>query len=112
MFTERKNKKKRAFELLGGGIVTGESPKDLATELRETSFSPCETIKEFMEDVARRAKIYSGATISTYNAEQFVVDLAFNGFLEEIDLPPEVEYEKKPNNIIPFPEQQSSKENA
>ncbi len=104
MLLEWKDRKLRTFDMLGGGVVRGKTPGEIVRAMRATSFCPGDDVKTFMRDLAERAKFYNDATICTYTKEQFVVDLAYNGFLKEVDYVPHLMPEPKPSHIIPFPE--------
>lgn len=84
------------YALWGGGNIRGDTPESLVRALRQSSYHPCATEAAFMEEISERCRFYNGATISTYDYENFVADLIHNGFLKEID-------PNAANNVVPFP---------
>lgn len=87
----------RHYALWGGGRIQGDTPRALVRALRNSSYAPCSSVRAFMEDLSERCRFYNGATISTYDYENFVADLIYNGFLKEID-------PNAPDNVVPFTE--------
>lgn len=84
------------YEMLGGGKISGRTAKELAHALRNSSFSPKDSLKEFIMDVAENCRIYRPeACIRTDSHEHFIADLVTNGFLTEPS--------SKPSNVIDFP---------
>ena len=102
--TSNSTAKATTFEMLAGGVERGKTLGEFVRAMICTSFCPCEDERSFMRDVAERAKFFNDATICTYTKEQFVVDLAFNGCLREVDWIPRLMPEPKPSHIVPFPE--------
>jgi len=84
----------KSYRMLGGGTITGETPDEIVAALRASSRDPRATLADFMEETSRACRTYSGAIISTYNAEEFVADLIENEFLVDADEPP--------GNVVPF----------
>lgn len=72
------------YEILGGGTITASSTEEIIEALRRSSFTPEKTIEDFMESMASACKTQTGAIISTYNQDEFVTDLAANGFLKKV----------------------------
>ena len=72
------------YKLLGGGIVSASNYQELAELLWESSHIPSHTLEEFMDRTATNCKIQTGAIISTYNVEEFITDLIFEGFVQEV----------------------------
>jgi hypothetical protein len=85
----------RHYALWGGGRIHGDSPQSLVDALRASSFHPCRSRAAFLEEISERCRFYNGATISTWDDENFIADLIHNGFLKEID-------PLKPDNVVPF----------
>jgi hypothetical protein len=71
------------YNLLGGGSIEAPTELGLVEALREDSmaWAPTVSIEDFMEEMAARCKIQTGATISTLDVNSFLIDLIANGFL-------------------------------
>ena len=93
MITEMKPQPK-TFHMKGGGTISGSTPEEIVVALRADSWKPEASVEEFMEAMSRRCRFYSGAVITTWNAEEFVNDLVNHRFLVDADDPPDV--------ILPF----------
>jgi hypothetical protein len=72
------------YKLLGGGIISASDYEELAELLWKSSHIPTHTLEEFMDRTAANCKIQTGAIISTYNVEEFITDLIFEGFVIEV----------------------------
>ena len=72
------------YKLLGGGTVSASNYQELAELLWKNSRTQTHTLEEFMEQTAARCMLQTGCIISTYNVDEFVTDLMFNGFVVEI----------------------------
>lgn len=84
------------YEMLGGGKISGHTATELAHALRNSSFSPKDSLEEFLVDVAENCRIYRPeAYIRTDSHEHFIADLVTCRFL--------VEPSSKPANVIDFP---------
>ncbi|MCX6145722.1 MAG: hypothetical protein NTW25_00505 [Candidatus Kapabacteria bacterium] len=73
------------YKMLGGGIITANSPKEFVQKLREISFNPCESVEEFLEKTAEACNLQNGTLISFENESWFLVDLIKNSFVEEVE---------------------------
>jgi len=69
------------YKLLGGGTVSASNSQELVEFLWKNSHMPTHTLEEFMDRTAANCKIQTGAIISTYNVEEFVIDLIDNEFI-------------------------------
>ena len=86
----------KTYNMMGGGSITGSTPEEIVAALWADCWNPEPTLEEFMEGMSSRCRMYDhNAIISTYNAEEFVIDLCANGFLTDADAPAE--------NVLPFP---------
>lgn len=84
------------YEMLGGGTISGSTPRELANALRNSSYTPLESLEEFVADVAKRCQSYDhDARVRTTPLSAFIEDLVSWGFL--------VEPQPKPSNVIDFP---------
>lgn len=84
----------KTYHMKGGGTISGATPEEVVTALRADSWVKGDSVEEFMEAMSSRCRMYDhNAIISTYNAEEFVIDLCANGFLIDAANPP---------NILPF----------
>ena len=84
----------KLYHMKGGGTISGATPEEVVAALRASSYHPCATVEDFMEETSLACRTYDhNAIISTYNAEEFVIDLCANGFLIDAANPP---------NILPF----------
>ena len=76
----------KTYKLLGGGIVKGESQKEVVEQLNATSiFGHSEDLKEFMHRTSEACALQTGSIIRTDSFVIFVKDLVDNNFLLEID---------------------------
>ena len=85
----------KTYHMMGGGTISGSTPEEIVAALWADTWNPEPTVEEFMEGMSSRCRTYSGAIVSTYNAEEFVIDLCANGFL--------VDAAGLPENVLPFP---------
>lgn len=46
------------YEMLGGGTIRGSTPRELAEALRNSSYTPLDSLEEFVVDVAKRCRAY------------------------------------------------------
>jgi len=84
------------YEMLGGGTISGATPQELAEALRYSSYTPMESLEEFIVDVAKRCRSYDhDARVRTESFSAFIEDLLKWGFL----MVPQA----KPGNVIDFP---------
>ncbi|QLH54002.1 MAG: hypothetical protein CH6_2541 [Candidatus Kapaibacterium sp.] len=74
----------KKYQLLGGGIIEGETPEEIIETLRRMSFNPGRVRQEFMDETAKACYVYSGAIINTDHPKNFVEDLIKYGFLNEL----------------------------
>ena len=96
-------KEEKAYYCHGGGTIKGASAAALVRALRASSFDPCESEQQFMNEMSARCKLYSGVIIGTYTRAQFIEDLIRHGFLKEApqgDAPPQGT--SRPADVIPF----------
>ncbi len=84
------------YEMLGGGTISGTTPQELAEALRNSSYTPLESLEEFIADVAKGCRTYDhDARVRTAPVSAFIEDLVKWGFL--------IESQPKPPNVIDFP---------
>ena len=84
----------KTYHMKGGGTIRGSTPEEVVAALRADSWVKGDSVEEFMEGMSSRSRMYDhNAIISTYNAEEFVIDLCANGILIDAANPP---------NILPF----------
>lgn len=84
------------YEMLGGGTISGTTPQELAEALRYSSYTPMESLEEFIVDVAKRCRSYDhDARVRTESFSAFIEDLLKWGFL--------MVPQPKPDNVIDFP---------
>lgn len=62
----------------------GTSNFEVVENMWQTSFDPNDTMEEYMQDVAKRAKVQRGSDVRTDSVDSFVEDLVKEGFLKEI----------------------------
>jgi hypothetical protein len=74
----------RTFEMHGGGQISGKTASEILHNLRNSSWTPEDTLEAFKADVAQRCKIYSGDDVRTDPDEAMLEDLIKAGFLNEI----------------------------
>lgn len=87
----------KTYEMLGGGKISGATAQELAEALRYSSYTPMDTLEEFIVDVAKRCRTYDrDARVRTDSFEAFIEDLLKWGFL--------MEPQPKPDNVIEFPD--------
>ena len=85
------------YEMLGGGKISGATAQELAEALRYSSYTPMDTLEEFIIDVAKRCRTYDrDSRVRTDSFEAFIEDLIKWGFL--------MEPQPKPDNVIEFPD--------
>jgi hypothetical protein len=90
-------KEPTTYEMLGGGTISGSTPQELAEALRNSSYTPLDSLEEFMADVAKRCRAYDhDARIRTKPVSAFIEDLLKCGFL--------VKPQPNPPNVIAFPD--------
>ena len=75
---------KLKYAMKGGAIFTGNDKHEIVLAMQDASFTPSDTIMQYMGDVATRIDIQFGIKIDYYNADTFVDQLTFYGLLEEI----------------------------
>jgi hypothetical protein len=66
---------RKVYILHGGGTFYASTAQEFVTELRALSVNPERTVQEFMDAVAQRCILQSGAHIRTGSAEHFLCDL-------------------------------------
>jgi len=69
------------YELRGGGVVSGETARDILEAIRASSFNPKGDLGAFLSDVAKRCKEYDGSVIRTDTYEHTLEDLIACSFL-------------------------------
>lgn len=74
----------KKYEMLGGGTVRGNTPKEIVGALRFSSFNPMSSEEIFMKEISQRCKFYNNATVRVESPEVFVEDLIRFGFLWEV----------------------------
>ncbi|WP_276496703.1 hypothetical protein [Pontibacter litorisediminis] len=74
----------KTYEFLGGGQAKAASHLELANNMRGQSFTPSDSLEEFMEDTAKRCKTFSGVDIRTDSADHFIDDLITHGYVTEV----------------------------
>lgn len=72
------------YRTLDDTIFTATDGTDLVNQLRDDSRTPSTDIQDFVLQMARRCKIYSGAEIRTSNPDVFVADLIAAEHLTEV----------------------------
>lgn len=72
------------YRTLDGAIFVAPDSTELIAQLRADSRTPSTDLQDFMNQMARRCKIYSGAEISTVSVDAFVADLVAAGHLTEV----------------------------
>lgn len=77
--------KSMRYRTLDGVIFEADSSTELIRQLRDDSRTPSTDFQDFMEQMSRRCKIYSGAEISTDSFDAFVADLVAGGHLTEVE---------------------------
>ena len=71
----------KTYKMLDGGIVSGESQKEIVEKLNSNSlFGYCADIKEFMNKTAEACSVQTGSIIRTDSFVIFVKDLVDNNF--------------------------------
>ena len=73
----------KKYEMLGGGIVKGRTPKEIIGALRFSSFNPMSSEEIFMKEMSERCKFYNNAAFRSDSPESFVEDLVKYGFIWE-----------------------------
>lgn len=68
---------------IDGTEYRAQDAADLVHQLHESSYSPCDSDEEFMDEMATRVKMTMGREVSSACAEDFVSDLISVGFLKE-----------------------------
>jgi hypothetical protein len=66
-----------------GDILLGATAEELITELRQTSYTPTTSNRQFMADLAHRTLLQNGRRIRTDNPDNFIADLIEAGLLYE-----------------------------
>ena len=74
----------KKYEMLGGGTVRGNTPKEIVGALRFSSFNPMSSDEIFMNQMSKCCKFYKNATVRVESCEAFVEDLIEFGFLWEV----------------------------
>ena len=69
------------YELRGGGVVSGETAREILEAIRASSFNPKGDLGAFLSDVAKRCKEYDGSVIRIDTCEHTLEDLITCGFL-------------------------------
>lgn len=71
------------YDLLGGGHITAASPLEIAEALRQdaAAWLPSVSVEDFMEGMAARCRLQTGATVRTDSAAHFAADLEEQGFI-------------------------------
>jgi hypothetical protein len=71
------------YNLLGGGSIEAATELGLVEALRQDAMAwvPSVSIEDFMEGMAARCKIQTGADVSTLSVTSFLIDLIAGGFL-------------------------------
>ena len=74
------------YELLGGGHIEAASALELIEALRADSqqWVPSVGIEDFMEGMAARCKMQSGAIVRTDSSINFLHDLQAGGFITPV----------------------------
>ena len=62
----------------------GTSNFELVEMMWQTSFDPNDTMEEYMEEVAKRARMQNGSDVRHDTVDNFVEDLVEAGFLKEV----------------------------
>jgi hypothetical protein len=74
----------KKYQMHGGGIVEGSSPKEIIEKLRARSFNPGGCLQEFMDLTAQACRQYNGAEVRSDTIEHLFDDLITTGYLKEI----------------------------
>ena len=77
----------KIYEMLGGGVIKGSTPKEIIGALRFSSFNPMSGEEIFMKEMSERCKFYNDAVVRVDTPENFVADLIEYGFLWEAAVP-------------------------
>lgn len=80
------------YKMLGGGIITANTPEEFVQKLRALSFNPCDTIEEFIETTAKNCLLQTGKFVQAGPADEFLSELIANGFVEML---PEPQYTER-----------------
>lgn len=72
------------YRFIDGKELVGDSSKELARQLRKSSWFPEKTLNEYMQKFSKRAKILLGVKIRFNNEEKFISDLLSYKLLEKI----------------------------
>lgn len=74
------------YTLLGGDKVEAKDAHDLVRKMRQLAFVPSRSIKEYMEEVAERARMSDvNAKIPTDNEADFVEALLDAGIIKMVE---------------------------
>lgn len=71
------------YYLLGGGSIEAATALGLVEALRQDAHAwrPSVSIEDFMEGMAARCELQTGAVVSTLDPSSFIIDLLAAGFL-------------------------------
>lgn len=67
------------YKYYEGFEFEADSPREIAEKLWQSKFIPDETIEEWMEGMAKRAKMWDGADLRTSSIEDMVEDMFATG---------------------------------
>lgn len=70
-----------SYLMLGGGVISADTPERLAELMRSNSRSPGSSLDHYMADVSIRCRIWNDSQIRYDTAENFVSDLISAGFI-------------------------------
>ncbi|QNF34343.1 hypothetical protein HUW51_17035 [Adhaeribacter swui] len=75
----------KKYKIFGGGLIEASSFLSLVTQMQNESFTPTDSLTQFMEETSRRCKIQRSAVIRTSSVDDFAKDLITAGFIVEIE---------------------------
>jgi hypothetical protein len=74
----------KTYQMLGGGIVSGNNSLEVIKQIRAYSFNPCNTLTEFMKETAKACRFYSSDKVSTKSYDEFLNSLIEHGYVTEL----------------------------
>jgi len=73
------------YKMLGGGIITANTPEEFVEQLRALSFNPCDTIEEFIKVTAKACLLQKGVYFTPESATDFLNDLIEFEFVDIVE---------------------------
>ena len=73
------------YDILGSGPIEAASSLELVEKMRaeDQQWVPSVSIEDYMEGMAQRCKIQTGAEVSTDSVDIFLIDLIAGGFIKK-----------------------------